>query len=310
MALAAVAVGGNLLVYSSLDSSEPVVQAVRDVPAGEQITGDMFRTVDVDADSTVNLIDGDRLDSLVGSYAKVRLVAGSLVTAESLQATPLVTPGKLGGGHPGRRWCTPARAARAGAGASWSCRRERSGDDTAITSVPGRVVGLPTATSSALGLQSLSIEVAADDAATIAAADDVRVVLVEPSEDPAADGGRAVTVIAVVGDATTTTAVAIAVGWPAADEVIVLEADPSGGSLAAWLDTPSQPSLATIVANVGPDAGQRPPVGDGDARCDGPAQRHRRALRRQCRARPRRPSRRRRGGASPSSPLLPARRPP
>jgi hypothetical protein len=48
---------------------------------------------------------------------------------------------------------------------------------------------LPTDTSSALGLQSLSVEVAAADAATIAAADDVRVVLVEPSEDPAGAPG-------------------------------------------------------------------------------------------------------------------------
>ena len=63
------------------------------------------------------------------------------------------------------------------------------------------------------------------------------------------------TAIAVVGDATTTTAVALAVGWPNGDEVIVLEADPSGGSLAGWLDTPAQPSLATIIANVGADAG-------------------------------------------------------
>jgi MinD-like ATPase involved in chromosome partitioning or flagellar assembly len=63
-----------------------------------------------------------------------------------------------------------------------------------------------------------------------------------------------VTVIAVVGDAATTTAVAIAVGWPAGDEVIVLEADPGGGSLAGWLDTPAHPSLATIVANAGTDA--------------------------------------------------------
>ena len=62
------------------------------------------------------------------------------------------------------------------------------------------------------------------------------------------------TAIAVVGDATTTTTVALAVGWPDGDEVIVLEADPGGGSLAGWLDTPSQPSLATIIANVGADA--------------------------------------------------------
>jgi hypothetical protein len=189
VALAAVAIGGNLLVYSSLDASRPVVQAVRDVPAGEQITADMFATVDVDADSTVNLVAGDRLDSLVGSYAKVRLVAGSLVTAEALQATPLVTPG------------TSVVAIQVADGALPIGLRERvpvllvvppvgSDDEATITSIPGRVVGLPTATSSALGLQSLSVEVAAGDAATIAAADDVRVVLVEPSEDPAATDGE------------------------------------------------------------------------------------------------------------------------
>lgn len=63
------------------------------------------------------------------------------------------------------------------------------------------------------------------------------------------------TIIAVVGDAATTSTVALAAGWPTSDEVIVLEADPAGGSLAGWLDTPVQPSLATIVANVGPAAG-------------------------------------------------------
>ena len=69
------------------------MQVVRDVPAGEQLTADMLRTVEVDADSTVNLVAGDQLDSLVGSYAKVRLVSGSLVTAEALQSTPLVSAG-------------------------------------------------------------------------------------------------------------------------------------------------------------------------------------------------------------------------
>lgn len=75
------------------------------------------------------------------------------------------------------------------------------------------------------------------------------------------------TLIGVLGDCTTTTCVALAAIWPtstrfaaaadvAADvDVVVLEADPAGGSLAGWLDTPSSPSLATIVANTatGPD---------------------------------------------------------
>ncbi|HYN35103.1 MAG TPA: hypothetical protein VES40_20940 [Ilumatobacteraceae bacterium] len=58
------------------------------------------------------------------------------------------------------------------------------------------------------------------------------------------------TIIAVIGDCTTTTCIALAAGWPD-DDVLVIEADPSGGSLAGWLDTPSSPSLATIVANIG-----------------------------------------------------------
>ena len=49
------------------------------------------------------------------------------------------------------------------------------------------------------------------------------------------------TVIGVVGDAATTTSVALAVGWPGDDDVLVIEADPNGGSLAGWLDTPVTP---------------------------------------------------------------------
>ncbi len=57
-------------------------------------------------------------------------------------------------------------------------------------------------------------------------------------------------VVAVVGDCTTTTAVAMAAAWPADDDVVILEADRSGGSLAGWLDTPLTPSLSTIVASA------------------------------------------------------------
>lgn len=185
VALAAVAVGGNVLVYANLDDAEPVVQAVRDVPAGERITADMLRTVDADVDSTVNVVSADRLDSLIGSYAKVRLVAGSLVTSQSIQGSPLVTPG------------SSVVAIQVADGALPTGLRERvpillvlpgRAEDASVVSVPGRVVGLPVETASALGLRSLSVEVDAADAAIVAAADDVRVVLVEPSTDPAAAG--------------------------------------------------------------------------------------------------------------------------
>jgi hypothetical protein len=180
--LVAVAVGGNALVYATLDQAQPAVQVVEDVPAGTQLTAEMLRTVDVDADSTVNLIDGDDLGSLVGQYAKVRLVSGSLVVAESLQADPLVAPGSA------------IVAVQVPEGSLPTGLRERvpvvlvvpppSGDGAPVT-VEGRVVGLPRETTAALGLESVSVEVARPDAAVVAAADDVRVVLVEPAPDPA-----------------------------------------------------------------------------------------------------------------------------
>lgn len=181
--LAAVAIGGNAWVYSNLDDAGAVVQVVRDVPAGERITADMLRTTDVDADATVNLVPGERLDDLIGRYAKVRLVSGSLITAEAVQAGPLVRPGAA------------IVAIQVAEGTLPIGLRERVpvilvvGNSTAgaaPTTFTGRVVGLPTATSPALGVDSLSVEVELVDAPQIAAADDVRVVLVEPSEDPAA----------------------------------------------------------------------------------------------------------------------------
>jgi hypothetical protein len=188
VALAAIAIGGNLLLYSSLDDTEPVVQVVRDVPAGSQLTGDMLRTVSVAVDSSVNVVDGDQLDSLIGSYAKVRLVSGALVTAEALQSAPLVSSGSsvvaiqiADGTLPiGLRERSPVQLVIPASG------NAGSPDAAAPSSIIGRVVGLPVDTSSALGMQSLSVEVGAGDAVALAAADDVRVVLIEPGEDPAA----------------------------------------------------------------------------------------------------------------------------
>lgn len=59
------------------------------------------------------------------------------------------------------------------------------------------------------------------------------------------------TILAVVGDCATTTSVALAATWPSGDEVLVVEADRRGGSLAGWLDTPGSPSLTTVVASLG-----------------------------------------------------------
>jgi hypothetical protein len=55
------------------------------------------------------------------------------------------------------------------------------------------------------------------------------------------------TLLAVCGDASTTTSFALASMWPTTD-VLLVEVDGSGGDLAAWLDIPEQPGVATAVS--------------------------------------------------------------
>lgn len=57
-------------------------------------------------------------------------------------------------------------------------------------------------------------------------------------------------IVAVAGDVCTTTSVALAASWPAHDDVVLIEADPTGGDLAAWFDMPVVPSLSTVVTSV------------------------------------------------------------
>ncbi len=188
LVLGALAIGGNVLVYASLDDTEPAVQVVRDVPAGTRLTADMLRTVEVDVDRSVNVVAGADLSTMIGQYAKVRLVSGSLVSHQAIQAEPLVSAGNAivairaaDGELPiGLRERVPVRLVVPG---------DPNSEAPGVTSVDGRVVGLPLPTTNALG-NSVSIELAESDAALIAAADDVRIVLLVPSPDPAATGSE------------------------------------------------------------------------------------------------------------------------
>jgi hypothetical protein len=185
--IAAVAVAGNVWLYAHVDSDEQVLQVTRDVIAGEQITAEMLRPVDVEVDDSVGVVPADRIESTIGSYAKVRLVAGSLVTPASLQGEPLVTEG------------ASVVAVRVPDGSLPVGLRERVPVDIVLPPRPsalpdapsepdvvtGRVIGLPTTPDSAVGLVSVSLEVDAGEASRVAAADDVRLVLRQPHEDVA-----------------------------------------------------------------------------------------------------------------------------
>ena len=58
--------------------------------------------------------------------------------------------------------------------------------------------------------------------------------------------------VAVVGDGCTTTALGIAAAWPSDNRCLLAEFDPAGGCLAAWLDVPRSPGLAEAAASPSP----------------------------------------------------------
>lgn len=157
-----------------------MLQVVADVPAGEQLTPADLRVVEVSTDSSVNAVPGDQLDLVVGKYARVRLVSGSLLVSQALQDAPLVTAGAA------------VVALLVPEGSLPLGLRERSRvllvvpTDSAtvvpVAPVEGFVVGLPSTPQGVSGQQTISVEVPIGAAATIAASDDVRVVLLEPVE--------------------------------------------------------------------------------------------------------------------------------
>ena len=172
--IVAVGVLVNLAVYRGVNDRSPVLQLARDVPAGQQIAADDFRTVDIGSDGTFRAVPSGDLNAVVGSYAKVRLIAGALLAREALQAGPLVAAG------------ASVVAMTVPGGEVPIGLRERSrvsvviiASDRTSRSVEGLVVGLPTKAVST-GQVSVSIEVAAGDAASVAAAEKVRLVLLDP----------------------------------------------------------------------------------------------------------------------------------
>ena len=164
----------NLAIYRGVDDRSPVLQLNRDVPAGQQISADDFRTVEIGSDGAFRSVPSSDLTAVVGSYAKVRLIAGTLLAREALQAAPLVAAG------------ASVVAVTVPAGEVPIGLRERSrlsvvmvASDRTSTSVAGLVVGLPSQAGSS-GQVSVSIELAAGDAGPVAAAEKVRLVLLDP----------------------------------------------------------------------------------------------------------------------------------
>jgi hypothetical protein len=92
--VAAVGIGGNVLLYTSLDDSVEVVQVVATIRQGEQVERADLRIVQVDLDETVPVVPADRIDLLVGQYARTFIAPGTLVVDVMVQPLPLVTAGQ------------------------------------------------------------------------------------------------------------------------------------------------------------------------------------------------------------------------
>ena len=183
-ALTALAIGGNVVVYTSLDDRAEVLQVVNDIRAGEIVTADDLRIVQVDVDPTVPVVPAAALASVTDQHARVHIASGTLLAPLLVQPAPLVGPGSAIVAVELRPTLVPEGL------------RERSlvelivmvdGSDGEAHRTTGRVVTRPAEVERVSGVVSMSVEVAGADAARVAAGDDLRVVLLDPGADPAYD---------------------------------------------------------------------------------------------------------------------------
>ena len=93
--LVAVCVVAVLVIYTRIGDRQDVLAVSRTVLAGEQLTDADLRVVSISADDSFPSVPATARASIVGQYAKVRMVDGSLLVADSVQARPLVDPSKV-----------------------------------------------------------------------------------------------------------------------------------------------------------------------------------------------------------------------
>lgn len=163
----------TIAVFRSAGHRVAVLVLARDVPAGAQLAAADLTVARVSSDGALAPMPATGRASVVGRYAKVRLLRGSLLVDGALQDRPLVDANSA------------VVAIQIGAGALPTGLREQShvwlvlsGTSAATTVVSATVVSLPTDVSS--GGTSLSVSVADTDAPAVVTAQKVAVALVDP----------------------------------------------------------------------------------------------------------------------------------
>ncbi len=84
-----------LAIYTRIGNRTDVLAVARDVLAGEQIGADDLEVVAISSDDGIPTVPASQRNTIVGQYARVRLLSGSLLVADSVQAKPLVDPDRV-----------------------------------------------------------------------------------------------------------------------------------------------------------------------------------------------------------------------
>jgi hypothetical protein len=180
------AVVATLTVYTRIGDRHQVLAVTRTVLAGEQLTDSDFRVVSISADDSFSSVPAAARASLVGQYAKVRMVAGSLMVADSVQPRPVVDPSRVlmsvavplsgvpAGLREGSRLVLIVTA-KSPAGTAPPVLVEAT-----VAAVPRNLSEL-TAGASSTSTVALSVEVPPESAATVGSASAVAVGVLDPA---------------------------------------------------------------------------------------------------------------------------------
>jgi hypothetical protein len=183
----AVSIVSALAIYTRIGDRRDVLAVTRTVLAGEQLTVADLKVVSIASDDDFPAVSASNRGLAVGQYARVRMIAGSLVVAESLQPEPLVDPGKVLmsvtvplGGVPtglreGSRLVLVVTPAGSGAGELPAVLVE-----AVVAAVPGNLGQLIGSDSSGAAKVALSVEVAPDRVALVGSAAQVAVGVLDP----------------------------------------------------------------------------------------------------------------------------------
>jgi hypothetical protein len=84
-----------LAIYARIGDRAEVLAASRDVLAGEQIASDDLEVVSISSDDRIPTVPASQRSAIVGQYARVRLLSGSLLASDSVQTRPIVDPDRV-----------------------------------------------------------------------------------------------------------------------------------------------------------------------------------------------------------------------